>query len=247
MKKLAILQSNYIPWKGYFDIIHDVDEFCFYDDVQYTSRDWRNRNKIVTPSGIKWLSVPVGQEVHRLICDVTIEDPEWQRRHLEPLKFAYSRHPYYKQYKPFLEDVYLGHTWTSLSELNHYMTEIIARDFLHCSTVFTDSRSYETHGAKHEKLLSLVKAAGADFYESGPAAKDYIIAEDYRSSGIQLVWKDYSDYPEYPQLNTETFTHQVSVLDLLFNTGDEAPWYIWGWREKEKRSSWIEQTYGEEH
>ena len=105
------------------------------------------------------------------------------------------------------------------------MTEIIARDFLHCSTVFTDSRSYETHGAKHEKLLSLVKAAGADFYESGPAAKDYIIAEDYRSSGIQLVWKDYSDYPEYPQLHGN-YNSNVSILDLLFMTGPDAPRYM---------------------
>lgn len=241
MKKLAILQSNYIPWKGYFDIIHDVDEFCFYDDVQYTSRDWRNRNKIVTENGLKWLSVPVGQGVHRLIYEVEIEDPSWQRTHFETIKFAYSRHPFFKQYKPFLEDVYEGHEWKYLSDLNQYMIRIIAKEFLGCNTTFTDSRQYKTHGAKHEKLLSLVEAAQADFYESGPAAKDYIIADDYKERGIQLVWKDYSGYPEYPQKNTEQFEHGVSILDLLFNVGDEASYYIWGWREKEGKSSYIKE------
>ena len=57
MKKIAILQSNYIPWKGYFDLINLVDEFILYDDMQYTRRDWRNRNKIKTPSGLQWLSI----------------------------------------------------------------------------------------------------------------------------------------------------------------------------------------------
>ena len=59
MKKVAILQSNYIPWKGYFDIIASVDEFIIFDDMQYTKRDWRNRNKIKTPQGLQWLTIPV--------------------------------------------------------------------------------------------------------------------------------------------------------------------------------------------
>lgn len=237
MKKLAILQSNYIPWKGYFDIIHDVDEFVFYDDVQYTSRDWRNRNKIVTDNGLKWLSIPVGQKRDRLICEVVIQDHSWQRKHYETLKFAYGRCKYWDLYEPFLNDVYLQREWDSLSELNHYMTKYIANEILGCDTVFMDSRDYETHGAKHEKLLSLVKATGADFYESGPAAKDYIIAKDYEDAGIELVWKDYSGYPEYTQ-NTEEFTHYVSIFDLLFNVGEKAPYYIWGWREEENKCSW---------
>ena len=229
MKKLAVIQSNYIPWKGYFDIIHDVDEFIFHDDLQYTKLDWRNRNKILTPQGEVWLSVPVGANEHRLIVDVRINDSAWQRKHFKTLEMAYHKAPFWKRYEEFLRSVYLERQWTYLYELNRFLIEHISRDFLGITTKFTDSRDYPTHGVKHEKLLSLVKAAQADVYISGPAAKNYIVAEDYARAGIELVWKDYSNYPEYPQRG-KNFTHYVSILDLLFNVGNAAPWYIWGWR-----------------
>lgn len=230
MKKVAILQSNYIPWKGYFDIIHDVDEFIFYDEVQYTIRDWRSRNKIITSRGELWLTVPVGSKRSRSIVDVRINDLSWQKKHFKTLEMAYHKAPHFNRYKEFLQFVYLEKTWDYLYELNRFLIEHISRDFLDITTKFTDSRDYPTHGVKHEKLLSLVKAAQADVYVSGPAAKDYIVAEDYEQAGIELVWKDYSGYPEYPQRG-ENFTHYVSILDLLFNVGNDAPYYIWGWRK----------------
>lgn len=230
MKRIAVLQSNYIPWKGYFDIIHDVDEFIFYDEVQYTSRDWRNRNKIATSQGIIWLSVPVGAKVHRQITEVHIEQSLWQEKHYRTLEMAYHKSPFFNKYKEFLRYVYLEQKWTYLYELNRYLIEHISHNFLHIETRFSDSRKYQTHGSKHEKLLSLVKEAHADIYVSGPAAKDYIVKEDYEKAGIQLIWKDYSGYPKYPQ-NTDSFTHYVSILDLLFQVGEDAPYYIWGWRK----------------
>lgn len=230
MKKLASIQSNYIPWKGYFDIIHDVDEFIFYDDVQFTYRDWRNRNKILTPQGEVWLSVPVGAKRSRSIIDVRISDSAWQLKHFKTLEMAYHKAPFWKRCEEFLRYVYLERQWTYLYELNRFLIEHISRDFLGITTKFTDSRDYPTHGAKHEKLLSLVQAAQADVYISGPAAKNYIVAEDYARAGIELVWKDYSGYPPYSQCSGGFITHYVSILDLLFNVGDAAPWYIWGWR-----------------
>ena len=231
MKKVAVLQSNYIPWKGYFDIIHDVDEFIFYDEVQFTKNDWRNRNKILTKQGEIWLTVPVGMnKIHRTILDVGINDSSWQKKHYKTLEMAYHKAPHFNRYKEFLQFVYLEKRWEYLYELNRFLIEHISHDFLGITTKFTDSRDYPTNGVKHEKLLSLVKAAKADLYLSGPAAKDYIVAEDYDRAGIQLVWKDYSGYPEYPQMGG-WITHYVSILDLLFNVGDEAPYYIWGWRK----------------
>lgn len=228
MKKVAVLQSNYIPWKGYFDIIHDVDEFIFYDEVQFTKNDWRNRNKIITPQGEIWLTVPCGMnKIHRQIIEVQMKDSSWQKKHFATLQMAYHKSPYFKLYEEFLKFVYLEKTWVYLYELNRFLIEHIAQDFLGITTKFSDSRDYQTHGAKHEKLLSLVKAAHADLYLSGPAAKDYIIAEDYERENIRLVWKDYSNYPEYPQRG-EKFNHYVSILDLLFNVGNDAPAYIWG-------------------
>lgn len=231
MKKVAVLQSNYIPWKGYFDIINDVDEFIFYDEVQFTKNDWRNRNKILTPQGEIWLTIPVGTNEHRLIIEVQMKDSSWQKKHFATLKMAYHKAPHWKRYGEFLSFVYLEKTWTYLYELNRFLIEHISRDFLGITTKFSDSRDYPTHGVKHEKLLSLVKAAQADLYLSGAAAKDYIIEKDYKDSGIELVWKDYSGYPEYSQCEGLFLTHYVSILDLLFNVGDDAPYYIWGWRE----------------
>lgn len=230
MRKVAVLQSNYIPWKGYFDIIHDVDLFIFHDDLQYTKNDWRNRNKIKTTNGAQWVTIPVGTSEKRLIIDVKMNDTKWQKEHWNKIKQAYAKAPYFHKYSDFLKEVYLGKEWEYLYELDRYLIQKISHEFLGITTKFADSRDFETTGSKHEKLLSLLKSAGADYYVSGPAAKDYIVAEDYAKNNIELVWKDYSNYPEYPQMYGD-FDPNVSILDLLFHVGEEAPYYIWGWRE----------------
>ncbi len=231
---VAVDQPNYIPWKGYFDLIHDVDLFVFYNDVQYTVRDWRNRNKIVTPHGIQWLTIPAGNNRNRQICEVRLNDYEWQKNHFETIKFAYGKAPFYKKYIDFFEDAFLSKRWEYLYELDQYLTIQISTEFLGIKTKFADSRDYEKTGAKHDKLLSLLNSiGGVDTYVSGPAAKSYIQAEDYEKNKINLKWKDYSGYPVYPQLS-ESFSHEVSIIDLLFNVGEQAPWYIWGWREETK-------------
>ena len=235
---VAVDQPNYIPWKGYFDLIHDVDLFVFYNDVQYTVRDWRNRNKIITPNGEKWLSIPCGKDTRRRICDVRMTDSQWQKNHYETIKFAYGRSPFYEWVKPLFDDVYLEHEWEYLYELDVYMTQRIARDYLGIGTEFADSRDYATTGVKHERMLSLLGSIGADIYESGPAAKDYIISGDYTDKGIELRWKTYDEYPEYPQ-GTDAFNHNVSIIDLLCNVGEEAPYYIWGFRERTELRSWV--------
>ena len=231
MKKVAVLQSNYIPWKGYFDIINDVDLFIFHDDLQYTKGDWRNRNKLITPKGPAWLTIPVGTSEKRLIDEVVIEDTTWQKKHWSNIVACYSKAPFFKLYKEFFEHVYLENQWEFLHKLNRFLIVEISR-ILGIKTEFADSRKFHTQGVKHEKLLSLLKAAGAECYVSGPAAKDYIVAVDYKLTGIDLIWKDYSGYPEYNQLFGHEFEHGVSILDLLFNTGSEAPYFIWGWRQK---------------
>lgn len=229
MKKVAVLQSNYIPWKGYFDIIHDVDLFVFYDDVQYTKNDWRNRNKIKTQNGPAWLTIPTGSDLDRLICEVSLSDPRWQKNHYKTLVQYYSKAPFFRQYLSLLEEVYLARQWDSLSELNQYLIKTIARDCLGITTEFADSRSYEVTGKCLDRLLDLLNKVRAEEYISGPAARDYIDTRHFEAEGIQLVYKDYSGYPEYPQF-FPPFDHYVTILDLLFHTGPDAPSYIWGWR-----------------
>jgi hypothetical protein len=229
-RRVAVLQSNYIPWKGYFDLIHDVDLFVFYDDNQYTSRDWRNRNRIKTAGGPLWLSVPVGSDRNRLIHEVEIPDPSWQEKHYQSLRQNYAKSPHFERYRAWLEHIYLEQRWAMLWELNHATVKHVAGELLGIRTRFADSRSYAAQGKKLDKMVDLVVKAGATTYLSGPAAKDYIVPERFAEAGIALEWKDYSGYPEYPQ-RFPPFEHGITVLDLLFNTGPDAPWYIWGWRQ----------------
>lgn len=227
--RVAILQSNYLPWKGYFDIAHDVDLFVFYDCVQFTTRDWRARNRIKTANGLRWLTIPVGADRHRLIHDVAMPAHDWQAEHWQALARHYGSHPYFERYRPWLEHVYLGTTWASLSALNQATIGHIAREFLGIATTFADSRRFAAQGHKLDRLLDLVDKTGATSYVTGPAALEYIVPERFAERGVELVWKDYAGYPEYPQRHPP-FAHGVTILDLLFETGPDAPWYIWGWR-----------------
>jgi hypothetical protein len=236
MKRVAINQSNYIPWKGYFDLIHDVDMFLFYDDVQFTIRDWRNRNLVKTAGGRQWLTIPVGADRHRLIRDVTLNDPRWQRMHWKTLAHLYAKAPFFGHYRGFLEDVYLKRSWKTLSELNQFLIRTVARDYLGIATTFYEASEFASFGKKQDRILSLLKSVEADVYVSGPAAKAYLDVDCFHREGIELVWKDYSGYPEYAQSHPP-FQHAVTVLDLLFHTGQDAPFYIWGWREGQGQPS----------
>ena len=119
-KKAAIVQSNYIPWKGYFDLINKVDEFILYDNVQYTRRDWRNRNKIKTPNGLMWLTIPVEVKGNYLqkVKDTVIGNPKWNREHWQAIIHNYAKAKYFKDYKALFEDLYLGMQERYLSIIN---------------------------------------------------------------------------------------------------------------------------------
>lgn len=228
-KRVAVLQSNYIPWKGYFDIIHDVDEFIFYDDVQYTKNDWRNRNRIKTAAGPKWLTIPVGPRLSRLVSDVVLPDGDWPRSHLQRMTTAYATAPHFAEYRGWIEKTWLGGRWRTLSDWNQHLIRTIAQDLLGIRTVFRDSREFRLEGRGEDRLLDLLNRTGAEIYVSGPAAKAYIDPARFVAAGIELRWKDYSGYPDYPQLYPP-FVHEVSVLDLMFHMGGGAPHFIWGWR-----------------
>lgn len=230
-RSVAVLQSNYLPWKGYFDLIHDVDLFVFYDDVQFTKNDWRNRNRIKTPAGLHWLTVPVGAHIHRLVCEVEMRDRAWAARHWKTLQQYYSRAPHFADYAGFFEDMLLRRTWNNLSALNQALIRGISRDLLGIGTQFADSRNYPVAGRRAERLLALLHTLGAEVYVSGPAARSYIDAEQFRQAGIELRFKSYAGYPEYPQFHPP-FVHEVSIVDTLFHLGPAAGDHIWGWRDQ---------------
>ena len=228
MKRVAILQSNYIPWKGYFDILASVDEFILYDEVQYTKNDWRNRNIIKTKQGQQWLTIPVRHtgRFGQPIDAVRLADAAWTKKHWSSLAQAYGRAPFFEALAPAVREVYEAcREEEYLSAVNGRFIRLIVA-LLGLETRIVSSRDYAVAGDKNERLVALCRHAGASAYLSGPAAKDYLDASLFADAGIAVAWMDYSRYPEYPQLHGP-FVHAVSVLDLLFNVGPrEAKTYM---------------------
>jgi len=207
-------------------MIAAVDEFILFDDVQYTSRDWRNRNQIKTPQGVRWLTVPVKGKgrYDQKIKDVEIDGPDWTVEHWKTLARNYRRAVHFDEIAAWLEPLYLAEHYTYLSQLNHRFIKAVC-DYLKIKTTLNSSSRYTLIDGKTERLVDLCAQAGGMEYISGPAAKEYIKESMFRDHGIQLTWFNYSGYPEYPQLWGD-FTHQISILDLLFNCGQEAPRYM---------------------
>ena len=225
-KKIAIVQSNYIPWKGYFDLIAAVDEFILYDDMQYTRRDWRNRNQIKTPQGLQWLTVPVKVKgkYHQTIRETEIDGMDWAKSHWKSLCQNYRRAKHFNLIAQELEPLYLQTEYTYLSQLNRTFVEWICSK-LGIKTIISNSWDYQMIDGKTERLTDLCRQANGSEYISGPSARGYIDETVFAGCNIKLTWFDYEGYPEYPQLWGD-FTHTVTILDLLFNCGNATPQYM---------------------
>jgi hypothetical protein len=222
----VITQSNYIPWKGYFDLIRTADELILLDDVQYTRRDWRNRNRIKTTIGPKWLSIPVrvsGKYTQR-IDETEVVDPGWADDHWQVLMTAYQQAPHFAWCAAALEPIYRGMVDCRLSNVNRAFIETVCA-MLGITTPIRWSTELTSSGTKTDRLVSLCTAAKASHYLSGPAARAYLEPRKFANAGIELHYFDYSGYPEYPQPHPP-FVHEVSVIDLLFNTGPIATAYL---------------------
>ena len=225
---VVILQPSYIPWRGYFDQIRRADVFVFYDDVQYDKHGWRNRNQIKTHQGKQWLTIPVhtrGATHGMQIKNVRIDwSKPWAKSHLKALTVSYSKAPYFKEYLPLLESFY-QQRYEFLADFTIEFTIALARELGNTHTRFLRSSEIAgINGQKTDRLIQILKAVGATHYISGPSAQEYIEREMFERAGITLEYIQY-DYPEYPQLYPP-FDPQVSILDLLFMTGSEAPHYI---------------------
>lgn len=223
MKKIAIIQSSYIPWKGYFDLINSVDECVIYDDVQYTRRDWRNRNQIKTKNGLLWLSIPIQHKgnYHQKIDEILVLDNSWCDKHWDSIRHAYSNAPFFSLYKDRLESAFkMLKTYTKLSEINFYLIKLIV-ELLGIKTEFTFSKKYGFSDLKKtERLVAICKEAKATSYLSGPSASSYIDPLQFSHANIKLEYISYDNYLPYPQIYG-SFVPAVTVLDLLFHAGTD--------------------------
>ncbi len=200
-----------------------VDEMVIHDDRQYTKNDWRNRNKIKTPNGLVWLSIPVKIKSSHLqkIEEAQVADPKWSKDHWNQLRANYGKAAHFNTYKELFEDIYLKNTETYLSKINYrFITEI--NKLLGIKTPIRWSGEFNlTEEEKNGRLIDLCKKTNTTEYYSGPAAKNYIDESLFEKEGIKVHWLDYSNYPAYKQLYGE-FVHEVSILDLIFNEGPNA-------------------------
>jgi hypothetical protein len=221
--RVAIVQSCYVPWKGYFDLIRSADHFILLDDVQYSRGDWRNRNRIKTAQGMKWISIPLKHSgtFPALIHDMHVSDAAWMRKHHSALEQAYRDCPGWPVLKSWLADHLLVAGEATLSEVNERLTRSLC-DFLGIRTPITRSEGYGVRcDNATERVVRLCEAVGATRYLSGPSARGYIEADRFRDAGIELEYFDYSGYPEYPQPHG-AFEHGVSILDAIACLGREA-------------------------
>jgi hypothetical protein len=232
--KVVVLQSNYLPWKGYFDLIHDADLFIFYDEVKYTKNDWRNRNRIYTKNGLQWLTIPIPHgAVKQKISEVPLPAGDWPELHYKALAFGYGRAAFFSQLDELMRPVFMERRWSRLSELNQNLIREIARR-LGIGTPIEDSARYQAvqGNDRVERLLDLLKEVGATHYISGPSAREYLAphAHLFAESGIELQYKDYGGYRPYRQLR-EPFEPAVSILDLIANVDwASIPKHLWGSR-----------------
>jgi WbqC-like protein family len=221
--RLGMIQSNYIPWRGYFDFIDDCDVFVYYDDVQYTHRSWRNRNRIKTDRGPIWVSVPVIHDQATLIQDARIDyGTRWLDKHVRTLTLAYKKAPHFGAYAEEFFELLHGRPET-ISQLNVRVCGWIMNQ-LGIQTRTRMAGEFGIVGDRVDRPLRFARHLSATSYLAGPTAKPYTDVEGFRAAGIALEFKVY-DYPEYPQLHG-AFEPNVTVLDLLFNCGPEARRYL---------------------
>ncbi|HXD94869.1 MAG TPA: WbqC family protein [Bacteroidia bacterium] len=223
-RKVAILQSNYIPWKGYFDLIAKCDVFVLYDEVQYTKNDWRNRNLINTQNGLQWLTIPIRQEnLHQKIFESKISVNNWQRKHISSLQGSYSKALFFNDFKEEIFGMYENQS-DLISEVNASFIKTICK-IVGIKTQIIDSRDLNLTGDRNIRLLEACKKLNAGIYISGPAAKNYLQVDLFKQENIDVEWMDYNGYKEYKQVY-EPFEHGVTILDLIFNMGADARKYM---------------------
>lgn len=229
---VVITQSNYMPWRGYFHMIASARRLVLYDIVQFTRRDWRNRNIIKTANGPQWLTIPVKVKGRYLqtIDETEIADPRWAEHHIRALELAYRRAGAYADTAPWLFDrLRRAGEEILLSRVNEYLLREVTRflgigtEIIRCDAVLP--RADLERMDRNLRLVELCRAVGATRYLSGPAARDYLDVALFERAGIAVDWMEYGGYPPYPQLGSE-FMASVSIMDLLLNLGRGAAGYV---------------------
>jgi len=220
-KTVGILQPGYLPWLGFFEQVHRCDIFVLYDDVQFEKGSWRNRNRIKTPNGPQWLTVPVLLKGRGfpLIKDTLInQSAAWQKKHIKTLKQNYSKAPFIEFYASGLFEI-LNRPWKYLVDLDLELTYWFVEQ-LNISTKIILSSDLKVPGNQVQRLIDIIHSLGGNQFYEGSAGLNYIDVDLFEKAGISVTFQDYNP-PTYPQLHGDFISH-LSIVDLLFNCGPES-------------------------
>ena len=220
--RVVILQPSYLPWLGYFDQMFKSDVFVVYDDVQYDKNGWRNRNRIKTPQGPQWLTVPVLAKGRNFPLNREVEinnTISWQTKQLRTIVQNYRKAPFFDQYMGSVEGI-LAHPWRMLIDLNVAFIHMVMEQLGLNTRVYFSSDLKVPKMGKTERLIEVCRYFGADTFLEGDAGKDYIDETLFAREGIRLEYHGYR-HPVYRQLHGD-FIPYMSAIDLLFNHGRDS-------------------------
>lgn len=215
------MQPGYLPWLGFFELIYNCDLFVLLDDVQYTRKDWRNRNRIRTKDGWLWLTVPVltKNKQNQLINEAKINySINWRRKHLKAIEINYHKAKYFKTYFPELEKKY-SYDFEYLLDLNIEIINWISKA-LNIKTPIIKSSFLKTEGKREDKIINICKKLDARELYDSKAASSFFDLDKFQENNIKIIFQEYY-HPIYKQLY-EPFIHSMSVIDLLFQYGPKS-------------------------
>jgi hypothetical protein len=218
---IAVHQPQYLPWLGYFDKIARCDLFVFLDNVQYKKREFQNRNRIKTPNGASWLTVPVRTKgaSQQKICDVqTDNSTDWQHKHWQSIERNYRKAPHFSDYGAEIRTLY-HQTTEKLNILNQTCVRALI-ELLDISTPIVLESELGVESTRTERIIDICQEVGGTTYLSGAGGKDYLEENQFAEAGIELRYQEYV-HPVYPQLYGD-FVPYLSVIDLIFNCGAES-------------------------
>ncbi len=220
-RRIAIMQPGYLPWLGFFELMCHCDLFVFLDDVQYTKRDWRNRNRIRTYNGWQWLTVPVfnRNKSGQLIRDVRINNyGSWQKQHFKALQIHYGKSKFSNLFLPEFENIY-SKKWDKLLDLNVELILLLA-EMLLIKIPWVFSSQLNIKSKKSERILEICKLLNADELYDSKAASDFLDLSLFEKEEISVKFQDFV-HPVYDQVY-KPFIPYMSVIDLLFNYGEKS-------------------------
>ncbi|MCB9554678.1 MAG: WbqC family protein [Deltaproteobacteria bacterium] len=219
--KLAIMQPGYLAWLGFFELMAYVDRFVYFDDVQYTRKDWRSRNRVKTANGPVWLSVPVKKAPREtLIKDIEINyEQTWLDKHLRTIEVAYRKAPYFEPLYGEIKSI-LESRPRLLKELDDSLIRLCMRHFsIECELTWSSELKLPP-AEKNRRIIDVCRAHGSSVLYDTQASSTFIDVALFAENGIEVLFQDYQ-HPQYPQQWGEFVSH-MAAIDLIFNTGPQA-------------------------